>query len=86
MTTPTHKRSQQPSSYPKNHVPAGHVVPLRLSVKQQAYCHRAVGGARFVYNLCIATHRFCRINRLPWPSWQDLNQAINEAKHKDFPL
>ena len=40
MTTPTRKRSQQPSSCPKSHVPAGHVVPLRLSVKQQAYYRR----------------------------------------------
>ena len=86
MTTATRKRAQQPSSCPEGYVPSGHVVPLQLTVKQQTYCRRAVGIARFVYNLCVATHQFCRTNRLPWPSWQDLNKAINEAKHEDFPF
>ena len=53
------------SSCPPGYVPAGHVVPVRLTVRQQAYCRRAVGCARFVYNLCAATHQFCRANRLP---------------------
>ena len=86
MMTATRKRSQQPSSCPEGHVPAGHVVPLRLTVKQQAYCRRAVGVARFVYNLCVATHRFCRTNRLPWPSWQDLNKEFNACKQEQFPF
>ena len=86
MTTPTRKRSQQPSSCPDRHLPAGHIVPLRLTVKQVAYCRRAVGIARFVYNLCVATHRFCRTNRLPWPSWQDLNLEFNACKHELFPF
>ena len=79
-------RKPAPSSCPPGYVPAGHVMPLRLTVRQTAYCRRAVGVSRFVYNLCVAAHRFCRINRLPWPSWQDLNQAINETKQKDFPF
>ena len=86
MTTTTRKRTQQPSSCPEGYVPAGHVVPLRLTVKQTDYCRRAIGVSRFVYNLCVATHQFCRSNRLPWPSWQDLNKAINDAKHQDFPF
>ena len=86
MTTPTRKRASQPSSCPPGYVPAGHVMPLRLTKRQQAYCRRAVGVKRFVYNLCVATHHFCRINRLPWPSWQDLNKAINAAKYEDFPF
>ena len=65
MATQTHKQTKQPSSCPEGWLPAGHVVPLRLTVKQQHYCHRAVGIARFTYNLCVATHRFCRVNRQP---------------------
>ena len=77
-------RKPTKSSCPDGYVPAGHVVPVRLTARQQAYARRATGASRFVYNLCVATHAFCRINRLPWPSWQDLNQAVNEAKHHDF--
>ena len=80
MTTTTRKRAQQPSSCPDDYEPAGYVVPLRLTVRQQIYCRRAVGISRFVYNLCAATHAFCRVNRLPWPSWQDLSKEINAAK------
>ena len=65
---------------------AGHVVPIHPTVRQQAYCRRAIGISRFTYNLCVATHQFCRTNRLPWPSWQDLNKAVNEAKQRDFPF
>ena len=61
-------------------------MPIRLTARQQAYARRAVGISRFVYNLCVATHAFCRINRLPWPSWQDLNHAVNETKQHDFPF
>ena len=86
MTTLTRKRANQPSSRPESYLPAGHVMPLQLTEKQQAYCRRAVGISRFIYNLCAATHRFHRTNRMPWPSWQDLNKAINEAKYQDFPF
>ena len=84
MTTTGRKPAK--SSCPPGYVPAGHIVPLRLTARQQAYARRAVGTARLVYNLCVATHRFYRINRLPWPSWQDLNQAINESKQHEFPF
>ena len=77
-------RKPTKSSCPDGYVPAGHVVPVRLTARQQAYARRATGASRFVYNLCVATHAFCRINRLPWPSWQDLNQAVNQAKQHDF--
>ena len=86
MTTRTRKRSKQPSSCPDGYVPAGHVVPIRLTVRQQQYCRRAVGVRRFVYNLCVATHQFCRTNRLKWPSWQDLNKEFNAIKHEQFPF
>ena len=86
MTTPTRKRSQQPSTCPTSWHAAGHIVPLRLTVTQELYCRRAVGISRFVYNLCVTTHRFCRTNRLKWPSWQDLNKEFNAGKHQDHPF
>lgn len=79
-------RKPATSSCPDGYSPAGHVVPIRLTARQQAYARRALGAARFTYNLCVATHQFCRINRMPWPSWQDLNQAVNQAKQNDFPF
>ena len=86
MTTAQHKRKHQPSSRPTGWHPAGHTVPFRPTFKQAQYCRRAIGISRFIYNLCVATHRFCRTNRLRWPSWQDLNKELNAAKHKDFPF
>ncbi len=86
MTTRQRKRSQQPSSCPEGWLPAGHVVPIHLTARQLNYCRRAVGIARFTYNLCVATHQFCRINRLPWPSWQDLNKEFNAIKQHEFPF
>ena len=57
MRTQTRKRAHQPSSCPDGYVPAGYVVPLRLTLRQQSYCRRAIGVSRFVYNLCVTTHR-----------------------------
>ena len=85
MTTPTRKRAQQPSSCPDGWHPAGYVMPIRLTKRQEQYARRAIGIARFTYNLCVATHDFCRINRLQWPSWQDLNKAVNQTKQLEFP-
>ena len=60
-------------------MPVGYAVPVRLTVRQELYCRRAIGITRFIYNLCVATHRFCRTNRMPWPPWQDLYKAFNGA-------
>ena len=86
MTTPTEPRTKQPSSCPPVHVPAGHVVPLTLTVRQERYCRRAVGITRFTYNLCVATHRFHRVNRLPWPTVSQLAQTITQMKKDEFPF
>ena len=83
---PNNNRPSKKSSCPEGWLPAGHQVPLHLTKKQDAYCHRATGISRFVYNLCVATHHFCRFNHLNWPSWQDLQKAINQAKADDFPF
>ena len=76
MTMATGPRAQQPSSCPAGWLPTGHVMPVEHTVRQDHYCRRAVGVVRFTYNLCVATHQFCRINRLPWLSWQDPNKAV----------
>ena len=78
--------SKSNSSRPAGWLPAGYSVPLALTARQERYCRRAVGITRFVYNLCVATHRFCRSNNLPWPSWQDLYKAFNACKKEDYPF
>ena len=61
-------------------------MPIRLTIKQEAYCRRAQGVRRFCYNLAVATHRFHRSNRMPWPSWQDIYKAFNACKAGDYPF
>ena len=55
---------------------------VHLTVKQQQPCRRAIGITRFVFNRCVATKQLCRINRLPWPSWQDLYKSFNAGKRE----
>ena len=81
--TPKNKRAKQKSSRPDGWLDAGYQVPLRLTVRQTNYAKRAIGVSRLVYNLCVATHAFCRLNRIKWPSWQDLQKTLNEIKHDD---
>ena len=72
--------------------PWGHGVVLLVSLpaiadkilKQQAYADEPL-ATRFVYNLCVATHRFCRVNRLPWPLAGPL-KAFNACKREDYPF
>lgn len=82
----TRNNHRSKSSCPEGWTPAGYSVPLRLTVRQEHYCRRAIGITRFIYNLCVATHRFCRTNRLPWTSWQDLYKAFNACKREDYPF
>ena len=63
---------------------AGHKVPVHLTARQKAYCRRAVGTARFTYNLCVETHRFHRTNRLKWPTISDMAQTITQMKKEEF--
>lgn len=80
------KQAERRSSRPEGWLAAGAVVPLRLTVRQEAYCRRAIGIRRFCYNLAVATHRFHRVNRMPWASWQDIYQAFNACKREDYPF
>ena len=80
------KVAERKSSRPEGWLSAGAKVPIRLTVKQEAYCRRAQGVRRFCYNLAVATHRFHRSNRIPWPSWQDIYKAFNACKAEDYPF
>ena len=80
------RKKKKQSSCPKGWVPAGAVVPLRLTKKQEAYCKRAIGTARFCYNLAVATHRFCLANKLRQPSWMDVYKEFNRVKREDYPF
>ena len=77
---------QSKSSCPEGWLAAGARVPLKLTKQQEQYCRRAIGVRRLCYNLAVATHRFHRANRLPWPSWQNLNMAFNACKREDYPF
>ena len=79
-------KRQQPSSRPQGWLPAGIVVPVKLTVKQERYAKRCVGISRFVYNMAVSTHRFCRRNRLTWPSAHEMAREFNAAKREDYPF
>lgn len=74
------------TSATKSHYDAGHVVPIRLTMRQQAYCRRAIGITRFTYNLCVATHQFHRTNRLKWPTVSEISKTITDLKRDEFPF
>ena len=75
-----HKANDQKSSCPDGYRPAGIVIPLRLTKRQEKYSwHKAVGIARAVYNLMVATHQF---GQEPRPrslaiSWRWKNSSMN---------
>ena len=74
------------NSCPDGWLNAGAKVPVHLTVRQENYCRDAIDVHRFCYNLAVRTHRFCRRNRLLWPSWQDISKAFNACKREDHPF
>ena len=89
MTNPpetTAPKSRRKNSCPDGWLNAGAKVPIRLTIRQEEYCRQAVYIHRFCYNLAVRTHRFCRSNRLPWPSWMDIGKAFNSCKREDHPF
>ena len=80
------KRKDQKSSKPEGWLEKGLTCPVQLTRQQERYCSRAIGIARFIQNLLVATHRFHRINRLQWPSSSDLAKAFNSGKKEDYPF
>ena len=71
----TAPRSRRKNSCPDGWLNAGAKVPIRLTVRQQEYCRQAIN-----------IHRFCRRNRLLWPSWMDISKAFNASKREDHPF
>ena len=57
-------------------------MPLHFTTRQEQYATRAVGIARSVFNLMVATHRAARaqVHGL-WPSPMELEKQFNELKH-----
>ena len=82
----TASKSRYKNSCPDGWLNAGAKVPIRLTVRQEEYCRQAVDIHRFCYNLAVRTHRFCRSNRLSWPSWMDISKAFNAGKREDHPF
>ena len=74
------------NSCPDGWLNAGAKVPIRLTVRQEEYCRQGINIHRFCYNLAVRTHRFCRRNRLLWPSWMDISKAFNACKREDYPF
>ena len=76
-------RNNQPSSCPDGWLKAGIKVSVHLTVRQEQYATRAVGIARSVFNLMVATHRSARaqVHGL-WPSPMELEKQFNELKHE----
>ena len=76
-------RNNQPSSCPEGWRKDGIKLPVHLTVRQEQYAARAVGIARSVFNLMVATHRSARaqVHGL-WPSPLELEKIFNELKHE----
>jgi putative transposase len=77
------KRNSQRSSCPEGWLKDGIKLPVHLTVRQGQYAARAVGIARSVFNLMVATHRSARaqVHGL-WPSPMELEKIFNELKHE----
>ena len=77
------KRNGQHSSCPEDWLKAGIKVPVHLTVRQEQYAARAVGIARSVFNLMVATHRSARAQGHGlWPSPMELEKQFNDLKHE----
>ena len=76
-------RTKQRTTCPDGWLKAGVKVPVGLTVKQDRYATGAVGIARAVFNLMVATHRSARaqVHGL-WPSPMELEKTFNEMKHQ----
>ena len=82
----TAARFRRKNSCPEGWLTAGAKVPIHLTVRQEKYCRQAIAVHRFCYNLAVRTHRFHRMNRLSWPSCQDISKAFNACKREDYPF
>ena len=74
------KKRKQPSSCPEDWLPAGIVVQLELTCRQERYAQRCVGIARFVYNRMVANDQAGRDAGL-WLTPHELEKEFNAVKH-----
>ena len=82
----TMKAKDRKSNRPEGWLDSGWKVPVHLTVKQEHYAWRAMGIARFAYNLALSTHAFHRANRMQWPFISDIQKAFNACKREDYPF
>ena len=76
-------RNNQRSSCPEDWLKAGIKVPISLTVRQEQYATRAVGIARSVFNLMVATHQMARAQGHGyWPNPMELEKTFNELKYQ----
>ncbi len=80
------KVKDRKSNRPESWLDSGWKVPVHLTDKQERYAWRAMGIARFAFNLACATHAFHRANRMQWPYVSDIQKAFNACKREDYPL
>ena len=59
-------RNNQRSSCPEGWLKAGIKVPVSLTTRQEHHAARAVGVARSVFNLMVATHQSARAQGLAY--------------------
>ena len=77
------KRNSQHSSCPAGWLQDGIKLPVHLTVRQGQYAARAVGIARSVFNLMVATHRSARAQgHGHGPSPMELEKIFNDLKHE----
>ena len=76
------KRNGQHSSCPEGWLKAGIKVPISLTTRQEQHAARAVGVARSVFNLMVATHQMARAQGHGyWSNPMELEKQFNELKH-----
>ena len=80
------KVKDRKNNRPEGWLDSGWKVPVHLTVKQERYAWRAMGIARFAFNLACATHSFHRANRLKWPYVSNIQKAFNACKREDYPF
>ena len=75
--------NKQHTTCPEGWLKAGVKVPVSLTVRQEQYATRAVGIARAVFNLMVATHQMARAQGHGyWPSPMELEKTFNEIKRQ----
>ena len=85
--TPPHEAKRPEIQLPRR-LPqkTGRLIPVALTPEQERYAIQALGNRRFVYNLALKTNQFHRHNRMPYPTVNALEKALNACKKEDYPF